>query len=51
MEVFKMNRILFIFFTIVLFLSSGVSFVVADQGNKTYVGSKALERIKQLAGN
>ena len=49
MEVFKMNKTLFIFFTLFCFLSSGVYIVVADQGNKTYAGSKALERIKQLA--
>ena len=43
-----MNQTLLIFFTLFYFLS-GVYFVVADQGNKTYAGSKALERIKQLA--
>jgi hypothetical protein len=43
MGVFKINETLFIFFTLFCFLSSGVYFVVADQGNKTYEGSKALE--------
>jgi hypothetical protein len=43
MEVFKMNKTLFIFFTMFCFLSNGVSFVVADQGHKSYVRSKALE--------
>ena len=46
-----MNQTLFIFFALFCFLSSGVYIVVADQGNKTYAGSKALERIKQLAWN
>jgi hypothetical protein len=44
-----MNKALFIFFTI--FLLSGVSFVVADQGHKTYFVYEALERMKQLAQN
>jgi hypothetical protein len=43
-----MNKTLFIFFTL-FFLSSGFYFVVTDQDNKTYAGSKPLERIKQLA--
>jgi hypothetical protein len=46
---FKMNQTLFIFFALFCFLSSGVYFVVAERGNKTYASSKALERIKQLA--
>ena len=33
------------------FLSSGVLFIIAGQGHKPCVGSKALERMKQLAGN
>jgi hypothetical protein len=33
------------------FLSSGVAFMVAGQGHKSYVHSKAFERMKQLAGN
>lgn len=46
-----MDKALFIFFTVFCFLSSGVSFANADQGHQPYVGSKALERMKQLAGN
>jgi len=40
---FKMNQTLFIFFVLFCFLSSGVYFLVAGQGNQTYAGSKALE--------
>ena len=31
--------------------SGGASPAIADEGHKPYVGSKALERMKQLAGN
>ena len=46
-----MNKTLFIFFTMFCFLSGGASSSIADEGHKLYVGSKALERMKQLAGN
>jgi hypothetical protein len=49
MEKFKMNQTLFIFFALFYFFIKWSFFVVAGQGNKTYAGSKALERIKQLA--
>ena len=51
LEIFKMNKALFIFFTLFCFLSGGASSAIADEGHKPYVGSKALERMKQLAGN
>jgi hypothetical protein len=51
MQVFKMNKTLFIFLTVFYFLSSGIPFVVTDQGHKPSIGSKAFKRMKQLAGN
>jgi hypothetical protein len=40
-----MNKtLIYIFYSV--FLSSGVSFVVKDQGHKPSVGSKAFERMK-----
>ena len=51
LEIFKMNKTLFIFFTMFCFLSGGASPAIADEGHKPYVGSKALEPMKQLAGN
>jgi len=51
MQIFKMNKALFIFFTVFYFLSSGIQFMVTDQGHKPSIGSKAFKRIKQLAGN
>ncbi len=33
------------------FLFVGTSLAIADEGHKPYVGSKALERMKQLEGN
>jgi hypothetical protein len=44
-----MNKILFIF--VALLCSLFTTTAVADQGHKPYVGSKAFERMKQLAGS
>jgi hypothetical protein len=49
-KVFKINKTLIYIFHCI-FLSSGVLFVFAGQGHKLSVGSKAFERMKQLAGN
>ena len=46
-----MNKTLFIFFTMFFFLSGGASPAIADEGYKPYVGLKALEHMKKLAGN
>ena len=46
-----MNKTLFIFLNMFCFLSGGASSAIAGEGHKPYVGSKALERMKQLAGN
>ena len=46
-----MNKTLFIFFTMFFLLSGGASPAIANEGYKPYVDSKALERMKQLAGN
>ena len=40
-----------LFIAMFYFLFGATFSAVADQGNKPYVGSKAFERMKQLAGN
>ena len=46
-----MNKTLFIFLLCFVSYSGGSSPAITDEGHKPYVGSKALERMKQLAGN
>ena len=51
-EKFKMKKTLFIFLDILCFLFVATFSAVAEEGHKKpYVGSKAFERMKQLAGN
>ena len=51
-EKFKMKKTLFIFLAILCFLFVATFSAVAEEGHKKpYVGSKAFERMKQLAGN
>ncbi len=46
-----MNKFLWVFFALLLFLVGGTFSASADEGHKPYSGSKAFERMKRLAGN
>lgn len=46
-----MNKTLFVFAALFCILFGVTSLSFADAGHKPYVGSKAFERMKQLAGN
>lgn len=51
MEKFTVNKTLFILIGMFCFLFATTSPLFADGGHKNYVGSKAFERMKKLAGN